>query len=314
MTTSSLDLRHGELALADLLNRVHGLFVAGQVRAAFRWLGHPLSSLRDAALAQGRHEEVAHAIRKHPLYGLVVEDPYTRRARDKPRGYAGDAVMLDYVYAGAPPGDEELTALGRQVFSATTRGPMGLSVMFRRHLLQAHINEVVAGHDAARILSVASGHCRELAGSLVETPEFAGRFTAFDQDPDSCAEVAATHRGLAVDVVCSTVKALMAGRHADLGRFDLVYSAGLYDYLPDAVATRLTAVLAGMLAPGGRLLIANFTRHGQGRGYMEWFMDWPLLLRSEAELAAIAQAAGPGRVSSFVDPHGNVAYAVHDAA
>ena len=158
MTTSSLDLRHGELALADLLNRVHGLFVAGQVRAAFRWLGHPLSSLRDAALAQGRHEEVAHAIRKHPLYGLVVEDPYTRRARDKPRGYAGDAVMLDYVYAGAPPGDEELSALGRHAgFASQAR-----TASARQHGQRIDGHRLVAPHAPGLEMdggsTVAGGH------------------------------------------------------------------------------------------------------------------------------------------------------------
>jgi hypothetical protein len=100
----------------------------------------------------------------------------------------------------------------------------------------------------------------------------------------------------------------------DLGRFELIYSAGLYDYLPDALARRLTARLVQMLAPGGRLLIANFVPGGSGRGYMELFMDWTLVLRTPAQMQALAQDAGASLVHSFMDPHRNVVYAELAAA
>ena len=105
-----------------------------------------------------------------------------------------------------------------------------------------------------------------------------------------------------------------AGGAADLGRFELIYSAGLYDYLPDALARRLTARLVQMLAPGGRLLIANFVPGGSGRGYMELFMDWTLVLRTPAQMQALAQAAGATLVHDFLDPHRNVVYAELAAA
>ena len=44
----------------------------------------------------------------------------------------------------------------------------------------------------------------------------------------------------------------------DLGQFDLIYSAGLYDYLETPVAERLPQVLFDLLNPGGQLLYANF--------------------------------------------------------
>ena len=94
-----------------------------------------------------------------------------------------------------------------------------------------------------------------------------------------------------------------------LGRFDLIYSAGLYDYLPEPLARRLTQRLLGLLQPQGRLLIANFLPGGSGRGYMELFMDWPLIVRDADQMTALAQAAGADQVNTFVDPHRNVVYA-----
>jgi SAM-dependent methyltransferase len=113
-----------------------------------------------------------------------------------------------------------------------------------------------------------------------------------------------------VQVVRQGVRDLLGGPlAAQLGHFDLVYSAGLYDYLPDALARRLTARLLQMLRPGGRLLIANFVPGGSGRGYMELFMDWTLVLRNEAAMRALAVASGAAQVNTFHDPHRNVVYA-----
>ncbi len=89
----------------------------------------------------------------------------------------------------------------------------------------------------------------------------------------------------------------------------MIYSAGLYDYLPNGLARRLTRRLLQMLRPGGRLLVANFVPGGTGRGYMELFMDWSLILRNEAAMRALGEASGAGTVVSFHDPHRNVVYA-----
>ena len=284
----------------------------GDCLAAFRQLGTPLSALWSEARASGRGEQMQHWCRAHPLHALVQQDPYTHRACAKPRGYAGDAVMMDFIYSGQPP--EGTTALGRSVFSATTRVSMGLSVLYRRQLLKSLVDDTVVTREVGRILSVASGHARELEGSLVGSPSFSGTVVALDQDPLSCAEVARVHAGGRVQVLCQGVRELLGGPQAQaqaqaLGTFDLIYSAGLYDYLPDALARRLTARLLQMLRPGGRLLIANFVPGGSGRGYMELFMDWTLVLRDEAAMRELALAAGARQVHSFQDPHRNVVYA-----
>jgi extracellular factor (EF) 3-hydroxypalmitic acid methyl ester biosynthesis protein len=281
----------------------------GQCVNAFRLLGAPLSALWAEARGSSRTEEALAVVRSHRLHPLVRQDPYTERAATKPRGYAGDAVMMDYVYRGQPP--EGTTALGREIMAATTRSPMGLSVLYRRVLLRSLIDDVAASIDGGRMLSVASGHCRELEGSLVMSPLFQGEFVALDQDPLSCAEVSRCTAGHRVRVVQQGVRDLLARPAAGdegLGRFDLIYSAGLYDYLPEVLARRLTSRLLQMLRPGGRLLLANFVPTGSGRGYMEMFMDWPLIVRNEVAMRELAMAAGATQLSSFHDPHRNVVY------
>lgn len=298
--------------LAALLGAAKALIDSARCIEAFRLLGAPLSALWAEGRAMGRDDELQALARSHELHALVQQDPYTWRAFNKPRGYPGDAVMLDHVYRGEPPAGT--TAVGRGIFAATTRSPMGLSVRYRRVLLRSCIDDVVSAISGGRILSVASGHCRELEGSLVASAAFNGEFVALDQDPLSCAEVAASTEGQRVRVVEQGVRELVSRSGSTLGRFDLIYSAGLYDYLPDALARRLTERLLSMLTPGGRLLLANFVPTGSGRGYMELFMDWRLIVRNEAALRELCSAAGATDIASFHDPHRNVVYAEMTAA
>jgi SAM-dependent methyltransferase len=306
---TGLTLEENTLALLD---RAAAQVAEGQAVAAFRLLTPPLSALWSEARATGQAEAMRQWCQAHPLHGLLMQDPFTHRAVTKPRGYAGDAVMMDFIYDGAPPSGT--TEIGAGVFAATTRAGMGLSVRYRRQLLQSLIDDTVVRHEQARVLSVAAGHCRELQGSLVESAGFGGEFVALDQDPLSCQEIARAHAGHAVRVVNQGVRELAGSAQGSvladaLGSFDLIYSAGLYDYLPDALAKRLTRRLLAMLRPGGRLLIANFVPGGTGRGYMELFMDWTLVLRNEAAMRALAEAAGAAHTVTFHDPHRNVVYA-----
>lgn len=272
---------------------------------AFKMLGPRLSELHDSAHISGAMNEARAHVRGHPVFGLCHDDPYTKRAFLKPRGYAGDAVMLDYVYSGLLP--EDTPHIGQGIFQCTTRGPMGLSVLYRRSLLSAYINDVVARNPEARILSVASGHCRELEGTLALDGNFRGEVVAFDQDPESCAEVASAYpKG--VKAIIGSVKKLVGGQ-VEMGQFDFIYSAGLYDYLPPEPAGMLTNALKGMLKPKGRLLIGNFRRGSYGRGYLDWVMDWRLLYRDEGDLLSLLGDTSNFKVKSFSDPHENVLYA-----
>ena len=71
------------------------------------------------------------------------------------------------------------------------------------------------------------------------------------------------------------------------GRFDFIYAAGLYDYLPPPIAEALAALTFGMLKSGGRLLISNAIDTVKDAGYMELFMDWWLVYRSSDEVSSL---------------------------
>lgn len=260
---------------------------------------------------------VDEVLSRHPLAELAARCPMTDRARRKPRGYAGDAVMLDYIYDRHQVGDEQLRGEEREVFRVVAHSPTCASVDYRRHLIASRINALAAARQAAggpppTLLSLACGHARELE-QVQGLGRLTGRVLMCDQDGDSLAALDARHGAQGVHTMALTVRQFLAQAPAvqSLGSFDFVYSAGLYDYLEQRTASRLTRCLFDHVAPGGQLLLANFHPDNKGTGYMEAFMDWWLIYRDEAQMRELAAEIAPpelARTDVHTDPFGNVVY------
>jgi SAM-dependent methyltransferase len=219
------------------------------------------------------------ACRRHRLCQLVHQDPFTFRAFSKPRGYAGDADMMDFIYGReeqwqAPPA----SPLGAAIFDYTTAAPASEGVRARRAYIAAHIDRLAEETHRPNILSIAAGHLREAGLSAAVRRRKVGKLVALDADPLSSAEVEQSYGRLGVETVTASFRRLLVDEPREK-EFDLVYSTGLFDYLSQRAARRLVMSMFGMLKPGGSLLIANFLPGIRDVGYMEVFMDWDLVYR-----------------------------------
>lgn len=245
---------------------------------------------------------------QHRVRKLLHQDPYTYRAFTKPRGYAGDAVTIDYIYHKVAP--LGTTRLGQELFDVTTTGPDTLSVRARCDMLAAIVDEVAETVSKPNILAVACGHLREAERSVAVQKGEVGNYIALDQDPENLMVVQSNLSSAGVRVVHAPIKSLLRGT-TSFSNLHLIYVYGLFDYLSDLLAARLTSNLFRMLAPGGKLLLANFTPDCYSRGYMEVFMDWSLIYREKQEMHKFAleialQAIGVQNV--FCDPHEKIAF------
>jgi SAM-dependent methyltransferase len=252
-------------------------------------------------------------VRRHPICRAIHEEPFSRRAFEKPRGYAGDAPMLDLVYQDVRNDaitDGALTRQGRRLHEWIVEQPACRSVQRRRDILAALIDQEVERNGAKRILSIACGHLREAQKSFAVSTKRVEEFVALDQDAESLAIVDREQRQANVRAVKSSVRRLLTSPSM-FGAFDLVYSAGLFDYLSDQVARALVRVMFELLRPGGQMLIANFAPDLRDIGYMEAVMDWKLIYRDEAAVTALAAGVPHDRIaerSIFRDLPGNVVY------
>lgn len=249
---------------------------------------------------------------KHPLSEYLLQDPFTRWSFSKPRGYSGDAGLLDIIYQNQAAAEfiESSTDLGKEIFAYTIEAPSSVAARERREILAQTVDAVGNRIENAEVLSIACGHLRESELSETLKSGRLKRWVALDQDPVSVAIVNEANKGTAVQGVEGNVAELMRRNHS-LGEFDLVYASGLYDYLPRAVAVRLTQRLLELVKDDGEFFFANFSDEIITDGYMETFMDWPLILRNEHDLVDIMKSAigkNDYKLECFYGVHRNLVY------
>lgn len=276
-------------------------------------LVHELDRVRRELPAAAWWQLVADVVGPHRILAQLHQEPFARRAFEKPRGYSGDAPLLDLVYRDRPY-SVELTRLGAALHAWMDRAPASVSVQERRYILAGEIDAIATRREGARVLSLACGHLREGQLSDAMRRGLVSELVALDQDAESLAVVEREQRDHHVVVKRASVRRFVAGG-ASLGEFDLAYSAGLYDYLSEADGVAVTAALFRSLRPGGRLLVANFAPELRDIAYMEAIMDWRLIYRNEAELARLAAAIPETSIASltiFRDSGGNVVYMTID--
>jgi hypothetical protein len=291
----------------QILDQTCHALADGDVHHAMGALRASLHEMR-SQLPPGDWQVIGEQARRHPVQRLLLESPFTRRAYDKPRGYAGDAVLMDLIY-GFAPASSDLSPLGGMLYGYEFDSPCFQSVRTRRAVLAREIDAVAAVRPGAHVLAVASGHLREIEWSRAARSG-AVTITALDQDCDSLGCIDRDYQRYSVATVRATVGDLLR-RSVHLQEIDLAYAAGLYDYLDDDLARLLTTALFRMLAPGGRLLIANFTPATYDAAFMETFMDWRLIYRTPAQVRALSSAiaaADVAGIEQFSDENGHVTY------
>jgi len=278
----------GGQSLPEFLTGVYGVLAdpaseLAQANDALEGLFRTLRSVR-MSVGSEQWQECVQICRRHELKSLLHEDPFTRRAFHKPRGYAGDAVMMDYIY-----GREEqwpvpqTNRVGEIVYEYTTTSPASNGVRARRGFVADVLDRLAEEVPRPHVLSLAAGHLREAELASAVRRRRLGRFLALDADPLSLAEITRAYACFGVETVQADIRKLVAGR-AELGQFDLIYTTGLYDYLPQRLGRRLATSLFRMLRPRGRLVIANFLPSIHDIGYMEAYMDWYLTYRNREDM------------------------------
>ncbi|BDG08814.1 PilZ domain-containing protein [Anaeromyxobacter paludicola] len=288
-------------ARVALVSRLRAGFAAEVVRmteeidAALRELpeGHASLAAKEWSLRQ--------------VHGFLMQAPCCHRARHKPFGYPGDYEVMNFIYEK---NFEGATLFARAVGLAFTSSRAAQAVRFRKDLVKRQLAALLANRGRAsppvRVLSIAAGPAQELFELLEETPELPVplEVVLFEQDKNALAHawrrlqarVEARAPGeVRLTFLHDSIKRLLrdGALFEPFGKFDLVYSCGLYDYLAPRTAVVLTRRLAECTAEGGQLLVANMVDHPT-RWLMEHHLDWPLIYRTREELLALGRRAVPG--------------------
>jgi hypothetical protein len=241
----------------------------------------------------------------HDRFGALIDlSPVAARCFRKPLGYAGDFEMMNMVYRNESLGD---TLFGRSLSRFLLDSDAGRAVRHRAPYLAAKIKAAVARggpHRPARILSVAAGPAMELQQILWTDPALVrtGRaeIALLDQDADALRHAreqigaSAAQAGVEVTLECLNTSIRTVIAKGLNGSYDLIYSAGLFDYLNDGTARAAGSRLVEALAPGGHAVIGNFGTANPTRPLMELILDWSLHHRSASDLHQLFGAIGTG--------------------
>jgi len=232
--------------------------------------------------------------------------PLWRQAYNKPRGYPGDYLVMNYIYEGSALGDTPFACLAQALGIN-----IGQFVVKRKDLLREAIAEVVAQRDgpgSVLVVSLGAGPAREVA-------EFARNdraeerpigFMLVDQDGDALkfagrAVSEALGPGTWLRVEPRQISVLRLLREIDPTHLapgaDLIYSAGLFDYFSDRTCRILTGRLYQALRPGGLLLIGNMKAGTDMVWPLELIADWTLTYRTAENLLSWAEGLKGAEIS-----------------
>ncbi len=279
-------------------------------KEAVEHLAEPVCKSIDTFI--GRFESIAVKLDKESRYAhqtyirrnlhpLLLCAPFLNRTFSKPLGYAGDYEMVNMILRDPLQGDSLYANIVNLWF---LRQPPAEAHRNRIKFLSDQVVMTVArtiqSNQTARIVSLGCGPAHEVQKFLREChlADFT-EFTLLDFSPETLAHTEnalneikekytrTTRINLVKKSVNQILKEAMKKSAQTSGYYDLVYCAGLFDYLTDSVCLELTNVLYDWVAPGGLLITTNVDASNPRRLTMDYIMEWHLIYRNQNELFAL---------------------------
>lgn len=260
-----------------------------------------------AATVPSEDEGVHRAFAQAALHPLMLRAPFVYRTFAKPLGYAGDHQMVNQILGEPREGPSTYFELVNFMFlqasvASAHRNRVGL---LHQWLVRQAERSRSEGRRL-RVLNVGCGPAIEIArmidgGTPVDHLDI--DLVDFNEEALACAkagiERAAQKAGgapMGLTLRHESVHRLLklatrsAAEPCDES-FDVIYCAGLFDYLADKACSRLIAYFSNRLRLGGRLLLTNVHSNNPERYWMEHFMEWYLIYRNEADIVRLFPSA-----------------------
>ncbi len=296
--------------------------VAQRVIAAFNVQHERFEELAYAIPPEllGTHQDF---VRRH-WHRLFLCAPFGHRTFHKPLGYAGDYEMMNMIHRNRPEGR---TLYEKLIHYLLVSQWPALSVRNRiAHLKEKLAQEtarVVRAKRRARILNIGCGPAWEIQDFLRESAlSNEADFTLVDFNQETLDYTRGKLNELArslgrhprIETLNMSVnqllrRAVRQGSFGLDGNYDLIYCAGLFDYLSEDTCRELVGLFHRNLQPGGLVVVANMDDSKPFRNFIEFVLDWQLIYRTADEirrfapddvLAATKVVAEPSAVNLFL--------------
>jgi len=254
---------------------------------------------------------VHRAFAKRLLHPLVLCSPFVYRTYHKPLGYAGDYEMVNMILRDPYEGASLFAKIVNVCFLKNPPAEAHRNrIKYLAKKLEEETRRVHGLGRRAKIFNLGCGPAKEIQDFMREQ-DISDRadFSLLDFNDETIEhatgllmESRKTHRretGLNFfkkSVHQILKEAARPGQEMMPGTYDLVYCAGLFDYMSDRICKRLMNIFYDLLAPGGLLIATNVDASKPFRHSMELILEWHLICRNQAQFAALnPERAGPGQ-------------------
>ncbi|MGI6656492.1 MAG: cyclic nucleotide-binding domain-containing protein [Desulfobulbus sp.] len=279
-------------------------------------LNTALPEFKQAMTGTG-YEEVMWGYVFKEIFPYFMRSRFAERAYFKPKGYAGDFLMMEHIYADTPQGEGKIGeiidefCLGRPGSQAIR----GRRILLKEQLLQRSAPRAARG-EPTRIMNLACGPNRELFDFLSEC-EYSETIEALCVDIDSEALQYTNqhvnifpHRASIRLMTENVIKWSLGRTKQRIPLQDIIYSSGLCDYLDTRLFRALITQCHNHLNPGGTLMLGNFTFYPDSL-FLDKLLKWELIYRTEEDLRELFAPTPFGdRIEVVCEPSGVNLYAI----
>ncbi len=213
----------------------------------------------------------------------------------KPYGYPGDFTLIDKIYSFEI--NEDKRYKNWDVFFQNQPGAN--AVRNRKDFFIEYCRNLSRRKENAKVLILGSGPASDVYEFMMN---FAGgnniSIDLIDFDQSAIDFSKEKNKKFNGQITYNKINAL---RFNSYKLYDLIWSAGLFDYFKDKHFTFLIRKYINCLAEDGEMVISNFSTRNPTKRLMEVLSDWYLNLRTESDLYRIASDANIDKELVSVD-------------
>jgi extracellular factor (EF) 3-hydroxypalmitic acid methyl ester biosynthesis protein len=271
--------------------------VAPKVQELLTAFEHEASRIDPEAVAS--HKMFA----RSELHPFLLCSPFIHRIYAKPLGYAGDYIMVKMIMDASLDGANTYAKLINYFY---LNQPPARAHRNRIDILLESLHNEAARFSGKerpmRVMNIGCGPAAEVQrfireDGLSERCEF--HLLDFNQETlDYARETLQrvskeTGRKPNLAFIHQSIHELLKGAATHDGTFqcpsfDLVYCAGLFDYLGHRVCKRLLQFFYRSVLPGGLLIATNVHPSNPTRYFMEHIAEWHLIYRGEDDMKSLS--------------------------
>ena len=217
---------------------------------------------------------------------ILNENTLIGHAFIKPYGYPGDFVLLNKIYQFDV--NEDLRYKNWDLLFQNQ--PAAFAVRNRKDFFIEYCKDLILKKDNVKVLILGSGPASDVYEFLTH---YSGdnkiSFDLIDFDQSAIDFSMKKNEKFNGQISYNRINAL---RFNSYKLYDLIWSAGLFDYFKDKHFNFLIRKYFNCLTEDGEMIISNFSTKNTTRKLMEKISDWYLNHRTESDLFRIASEAG----------------------